>query len=550
MESSDVNTAWNNFITMFRTVIDKVAPVKEVRLKQRNKPWFSGEVRNMIQRRNQALLKFRRTKNNIDYLEFKRIRNQTHHKIQSYKKNYVLDQLEESQNNAKELWKNLKQLGMPTKTKASRSCIGLRMYDNKIVFDNKTVANKFNKFFCNIAAKLAEKLEKRPFHETKIPDFYKEKGVSPCDFKLKAISVDKVQKLLSSLNVTKSVGSDGISARFLKDAADVIAAPLKHIVNLSLKTGQVPSDFKKARVVPLYKKGDCNYEGNYRPVSILPVVSKVFKRIVHEQLYEYLNSKNLIYEFQSGFRSTFSTNTALTYLGDKIRFNLDKGDFTGVVLLDLQKAFDTVDHTILLSKLMAAGANNTVVKWFSSYLSSRKQFVDVQGTFSSEESVSCGMPQGSILGPLLFTLYVNDMSSAVGCDLCLYADDSMLLVSGKNVEEIEKTLTNEMNEISKWLQENKLSLHLGKTESILFGTVRKLKKVSKMKIEGNNVDIEAKSSVKYLGVTLDQDMTGITMGGSVVKKINSVIKVFVQKKQLFEIQEPQITVFSPFAVKI
>ena len=264
----------------------------------------------MIKRRNQSLLKFRQTKKDIDYLEFKRIRNQTHHKIQSYKKDYVLNQLEESQNNAKKLWENLKQLGMPTKTKASRSCIGLKMGDdNEIVFDNKIVANKFNNFFCNIAAKLVEKLEKRPFDETKITNFYKDKGVSPCDFSLKAISVDKVQKLLSSLNVTKSVGSDGISARFLKDATDIIAEPLKHIVNLSLITGQVPSDFKKARVVPLYKKRDCNFEGNYRPVSILPVVSKIFERIVHEQLYEYLDSKNLVYEFQSGFRPTFSTNT-------------------------------------------------------------------------------------------------------------------------------------------------------------------------------------------------------------------------------------------------
>ena len=213
---------------------------------------------------------------------------------------------------------------MPTKTKTSRSCIGLKMEDDEIVFENKTVANKFNNFFCNIAAKLVEKLEKKAFDEEKLTNLYKEKGVLPCDFSLKNVAIDKVQKLLSSLNITKSIGCDGISAHFLKDAADVISAPLTHIVNLSLQTGQVPSDFKTARVVPLYKKGDCNYEGNYRPVSILPVVSKIFERIVHEQLYEYLSRNSLIYEYQSGFRSTFSTNTALTYLGDKIRFNLDR----------------------------------------------------------------------------------------------------------------------------------------------------------------------------------------------------------------------------------
>ena len=369
---------------------------------------------------------------------------------------------------------------------------------------------------------------------------YKKKAVKPNAFSFVSVSVDKVQEQLSSLNVTKSVGCDGISARFLKEAAEVIASPLTHIINLSLSSGQVPSDFKTARVVPLYKKGDCNYVQNYRPVSVLEVVSKVFERIVHEQLYQYLSSNSVIYKYQSGFRSTFSTNTALTYLGDKIRFNLDKGLYTGVVLLDLQKAFDTVDHHILLSKLRATGADDLAVKWFSSYLKERKQFVDVLGTFSSKEGIRCGVPQGSILGPLLFTLYVNDMSTAVNCDLCLYADDSMLLVSGKNVTQIEKRLEKEMNGISDWLQANRLSLHLGKTESILFGSVRKLKTASKMKISCNNVEIEAKHSVKYLGVVLDQDMTGKTMGGNVVRKVNSVLKFLYRKSSFLKFRNRKL----------
>ena len=229
---------------------------------------------------------------------------------------------------------------------------------NDIVFENKTVANKFSKFFCSIADKLVEKREKRTFHGDKLAEMYKKKGVKPNAFSFVSVSMDKVQEQLSSLNVTKSVGCDGISARFLKEAAEVIASPLTHIINLFLSSGQVPiaSDFKTARVVPYIKKGDCNYEGNYRPVSILPVVSKVFERIVHEQLHQYLSSNSIIYKYQSGFRSTFSTNTALTYLGHKIRFNLDKGLYTGIVWLDLQKAFDTVDHHILLSKLRATGA--------------------------------------------------------------------------------------------------------------------------------------------------------------------------------------------------
>ena len=335
-----------------------------------------------------------------------------------------------------------------------------------------------------------EKLEKRPFEEDKINKFYKDKGVNFNSFHLEEVTENSVLKHLKNLKVSKSTGCDKISARFLKDAASVIVTPLTHIINISLMNGLVPDEFKTARVVPLYKKDDRNQEGNYRPVSILPVVSKIFERVVHEQLYNYLCSKELLYERQSGFRPKFSTNTALTFLSDKIRFNMDNGFYTGVVLLDLQKAFDTVDHSILMSKLRAIGADKLTVKWFTSYLSGRKQFVDVDGTYSGEDDVRCGVPQGSILGPLLFTIYVNDMPGAVDCKLCLYADDSLLIVSGKDIRKVEHELEIQMDKISKWLQSNKLSLHLGKTESIVFGSKCKLRHVSKMNMSKNQIIVQ------------------------------------------------------------
>ncbi len=219
-----------------------------------------------------------------------------------------------------------------------------------------------------------------------------------------------------------------------------------------------------------------------------------------------------MYIHQSGFRSDFSTDTALSYLGDKIKFNMDSGLYTGMILIDLQKAFDTVDHEILLKKLNAVGAGDVVVSWFKSYLADRKQFVDINCTLSAPEDVTCGVPQGSILGPLLFLLYVNDMPSSVSCDLMLYADDSALIVSGKIVQAIETKLSQELYKISVWLEKNKLSLHLGKTESILFASKKRLKDKNKMNIVCNGNEIIAKDSVKYLGATLDQDMSGQSMG--------------------------------------
>jgi hypothetical protein len=474
-------------------------------------------------------------------LEFKALRNLTQRKISKAKKDYVKNQLDENQSYPKKLWQNLKELGMPSKSKSNSVNIGLKGDDSdEICFENDYVANKFNRFFCNIAAKLVEKLPKINFDDSNITKYYREKGVSKDSFKFTVVTEEEVLKLLLKLNVTKSTGCDNISARFIKDGAHVIVSPLAYVVNLSLRTSNVPDDFKTARVVPLYKKGDCNQEGNYRPVSILPVVSKIFERLVYNQVYDYLCDHNLIYQYQSGFRSSFSTDTALTYLCDKIRFNMDKGLYTGVILLDLQKAFDTVDHVILLRKLKAIGACDSTVNWFKSYLTDRKQFVDVKGCLSTAENVTCGVPQGSILGPLLFTVYVNDMSNAVTCDLCLYADDSMLLVSGKDVRSIEFTLTHEMDCISNWLDSNKLSLHLGKTESILFASKKKLRVCSNMNIECKGAKIESKSKVKYLGAVIDQDMTGKTMGTSVITKVNSGLKFLYRKSGFLRLKERKL----------
>ena len=312
---------------------------------------------------------------------------------------------------------------------------------------------------------------------------------------------------LSTLSINKATGLDLIPSRFLSDSANVTSRALTHIINLSLSQGIFPSDMKRARVIPLFKKSSRSDVGNYRPVSILSAISKVFEHLVYEQVEEYLVRQNLLYEHQSGFRAAYSTETYLVHLFDYIRQNFDEGKYVGMILLDLQKAFDTVNHAILLSKLQSIGVRNTAIKWFTSYLTGRTQVCDVEGTISDPQDITCGVPQGSILGPLLFLIYINDMPAAVKCKLLLYADDSALLVSGSDVSEIEKTLGNELDSVSKWLIDNRLSIHLGKTESILFGTKRKLSRTNALKVTCNGTDIVSQKSVTYLGLTLEQSLT-------------------------------------------
>ena len=359
---------------------------------------------------------------------------------------------------------------------------------------------------------------------TSVDDYYVNKGVIKGEFRFKLMTESEILKHLKKVNINKATGLDQLPARFLRDGADVIVPAFTHIVNLSIRLGKVPSDMKGARVVPLHKKNSTLEVGNYRPVSILSVASKILEKVAYDQLIEYLNNKRLIYNLQSGFRPSFSTDSCLMYLNDTIRREIDHGNFVGMILIDLQKAFDTVNHSILLHKLSAMGVHDSSLQWFDSYLVNRTQVVDVGGTISEPNPISCEVPQGSILGPLLFLCYVNDMEQSVSCELLLYADDSALIISHKNVVQIETRLGQELSLLSEWLIDNRLSLHLGKTESILFASKGKVKKLSNLDITCNNVSISAQPNVNYLGAKIQQNMSGENMAEAVVKKVSSKLK--------------------------
>ena len=497
----NVNLAWSNFKKLFMSVLDKVAPIKQVRLKQKSEMWFSSEIVNLISLRDQAFNKYVKTKSSEHHDEFKRLRNLTQRSIKTAKQSYVKDHIENNSGNIKKLWKSIKNLGFMGKVKAQNINIGLKNVNGEVVFEKKFVADKFNSFFCGIAEKLVNLLPpKDKVNYESVGKFYSEKNVTPNKFKFEKMSENEIFKVLDKIDPNKAKGLDDISAKFVKDSAKVICNPICYIVNLSFELNTFPDEFKQAKVIPLYKKGDKNYEGNYRPVSILPVLSKVFERVAHNQIDKYLCNNNVLYNNQSGFRSSYSTDTALTYLSDTIRHNMDKGNLTGLILLDLQKAFDTVNHLILTNKLKHIGFKDNAIKWVESYLSGRRQFVEIGGISSEPGIVNCGVPQGSILGPLLFLLYINDMSTAINdqCSLYLYADDSALAVSGNNVTDIESKLSFNMNNVSLWLSQNRLSLHLGKTECILFGSKNKVKNVQPLNITCNNNKLQVTKCVKYL----------------------------------------------------
>ena len=543
LDSHDVEESWSYFKHNFMSVLDRLAPFKELRVKQRSESWLTSDILELIRQRDRCLAKFRRSKSQSDYDQFLYLRNQVRYKKDKAKSKHYIDAVYENQNRPKKLWKVLKELGSGSKGNAKSSNIGL-MIDNVLCFDKSKVADRFNSFFTEIASALVNKLPSCTgrFGISHINRYYQSLNVTKNMFGLTNVSEDQVSAILCKMSGNKATGLDNLPAKFVKDSTSIITKPLTHVINVSINSGCIPSDLKMARVVPLFKKKSKTDCGNYRPVSVLSIVSKVFERVVYDQMNAYMNEHNLLYELQSGFRSAFSTDTCLIHLTDFIKQESDKGNFTGMILLDLQKAFDTVNHGILLSKLQSLGFNDLSVQWFKSYLTGRTQVTDVDGVLSNSKGISCGVPQGSILGPLLFLIYVNDMRAAVGCKLLLYADDSALLVSGRDVSEIEENLSMELDSVCEWLTENKLSIHLGKTESILFATKRRLRNVNSINVSCNGNNIVSKANVSYLGVNLDQSLTGEDIANTVIAKSSNKLKFLYRNTRNFNLKTKKLLV--------
>ena len=241
-----------------------------------------------------------------------------------------------------------------------------------------------------------------------------------------------------------------------------------------------------------------------------------------------------IFSFQSEFRGKYSTDTCLTYLHDKILKGFDEGLLTGMIAIDLHKAFDTIDHEILLSKMPLLGFSNNTIEWFPSYLSNRTFHVRLNSYMSSAGKIICGVPQGSILGPLLFLLYINDMPQAVEADLFLYADDTGLVFQHKDINKMNEQLNKDFHNICLWFIDNKLSIHFGedKTKCISFASKQKMKRAGKLEISFNNIEIKQYSSLTYLGCILDNTLSGEAMATKTIKKINARLK-FLHRKNDF-----------------
>ena len=399
--------------------------------------------------------------------------------------------------------------------------------DNETFRDDENISEAFNEFFINIGPKLAS--EVRNLSTNKIETFLEDHAVTFPSFHFSTIPVENVLNTLRHLNVSKGTGLDKIPAKMLRIAADIIALSLTYIFNLSISTGVFVDNWKDARVIPIYKEGDRRILGNYGPISILPIVSKVFEKEIFKQLYKHLNDNNLISKFQSGFRPGHSTITALIQMCDNWYENMDNGKLTGVVFIDIRKAFDSIDHAILLQKLAYYGVSQLEHTWFQSYLANRQQQCHVNGSLSTKREIICGVPQGSILGPLLFLIYINDLPNCLKKTApCLYADDTQIFASSHDPVELANDINSDLVNVMNWLNVNKLQSHSSKTKLMIIGSKQNLNNKAgdlNSSITMNNNLLSSVVSNKCLGVDIDETLSFRIHIEDICKKICSGVGI-------------------------
>ena len=444
--------------------------------------------------------------------------------IRAAKREYYFKTFTSQKNDMKKTWKTIDETLNRRKNKSKFPSEFI--VNNRSIADQKEIADQFNIFFSNIGSTLSDSIEIAD-STLDFTDYLN--NPTEHHFNFNTITESETLSIINKLKNKNSSGKDEISNKLLKSIKDEIAKPLTIIINQSLKTGVFPDALKIAKVKPLYKKGDNFCLNNYRPISLLPTISKIFERVMFTQLYSYLNANNLLSEQQYGFRSQHSTELACVKLVDYITTEMDnikKIKTPTAIFLDLSKAFDTLNFNILLNKLQYYGIDGISLSLIRSYLTDRFQYVQFENSESDLLEIKTGIPQGSILGPLFFSIMINDLvNSSNKFKFLMYADDTTIYFNLEDfpIENREVLINNELEKVNKWLKLNKLAVNVDKTKSMLF---HKRRPVTPIQFSMNNRIIDVVQYFNYLGIMLDADMswkTHVAMVRNKLSRINGIL---------------------------
>ena len=503
-DCGDASGAYDRFLIQFKDLYDKAFPIvsrgskDKLRFKQ---PWMTRGLLKSSRKKANLYLKYVKNPTSANKSKFTKYRNKFKAIRLAAERNYYEYEFSKNCHNLKTTWNLI------------RSIIKLGERDNKITSlkingsKNETpvdMANEFNRYFAEIAHSLAEKMpnSSHSFMQYLSSPSFNSFGLIPT-------TSEEIINLSRSLRLTHSSGVDGIDPAIANPHIAVIAPQLADIINCSLNYGIVPQAIKIAKVVPIFKKGESDNPANYRPISILPFFSKFYEKVMYDRLGKFIDKSHILFHSQHGFQSGRSPLMPLTSMHDKITQAFENNEYSIGIFFDLAKAFDTVNHNILLNKLANYGIRGTQLDWFRSYFENRYQCVSCNGTLSDLRLVKYGVPQGSNLGPILFLLFINDLpNSSSILTFILFADDTNAFYSHTSYLTLTKIVNAELQLVAEWFTANKLSLNLEKTSFILFKSNKKKSPPSgSIVLSINGLALSQVVSTKFLGVHVDQHLT-------------------------------------------
>ena len=501
-EITDINLAWKVFIDEFLGICDSHAPIKERRVKVRKNPWMTPEIIDLMFHRDSLRQKGIKHKDPTIWDQYIKIRNNVTKVIRKSKAFYFRQQITSNATNRKGMWDSLR-LVLPSSNKSSNI--------------TEISPDTFNSFFTSVGVNLTSSMDSNqmPYIKLKPPS---------STFSFFEIDQSFIFNKISQLKNKTGLDSLELDNKILKYASGFISASLAHLFNLSLYSGEIPCDWKKAVVTPIYKgRGARSDPSNYRPISITSTISKLFEFAVKEQILSYLLVNNLITPNQSAYLKNRSTSTALHTIIDEIASKANNGEVTALCTLDIAKGFDTISHSILLHKLAFYGCDPSSLKWFKSCLTGRTQTVKCNNYLSSELQISIGVPQGSVLGPFLFIIYMNDLPTCMTNGVShSFADDSSMAANHKTICGAQNILQDNLNNASNWFNSNKLVVNPNKSNVILIGPKSKVKDHS-VSVTLNGIQIQQSKEITLLGLQIDNNLNFHSHINALAKKLSSKV---------------------------
>ena len=521
IQSMSVNDSYNYLEGLIMETLDEFAPVEKTKIKKQKvirEKWVS---KGLLKCSNKAQKLFksqigldRDHPKHIKYIKYRNTLNLLRRKA---KKDYYVKKIQESRNNMKKTWEILNAVIGKSRNKMDLTD-QLKVNETTITNPN-AIANLFGESFASIGKRCLDKMPCRPlqnqqnYHIEPIPQTM---FMSPTD-------EHEISCIIRNLRNKNSSGHDGLSPSLIKMLEPAISKPLSIIFNKSLCEGIIPDKLKLAKVLPIFKKDDKELMDNYRPISILPSFSKILEKIVFKRVYNFLDKFKILHDSQYGFRPNRSTIDAIIDCTEQIKDALEnKKDALGL-FLDLSKAFDTLDHSILLKKLSLYGIRGQSLSWFQNYLDNRSLYVEYKGAISKQYNVTYGVPQGSVLGPLLFIIFINDLPQSINkSSTILFADDTTLLTTASNLDELFVASNDDANSLYNWFCSNNLSLNTAKTQYIVF-TKKLCPKTLKHNLRIGDELIANVKEAKFLGMILDNRLNWHSHIAKIRTKLSSSI---------------------------